>query len=153
MIIKLPKNPVTQEEIKQRNKKLLADDNEKGGILAKVLIFTKMNEPTSNEDLKECLFQYYKIEYDKSKIKIATKRLNDLGIISSITSGEIMTTPQNEHTEIYTEAYKKFFKYLEHIPKQFRRNYDKVTYYWVNDGSDEYVKWGCRVLGFEVQND
>ena len=153
MIIKLPKNPVTQEEIKQRNKRLLAEDNEKAGILAKVLTFIKMYEPTSNEDLKELLFQYYKIEYDKSKIKVATKRLNDLGIVNSITSGEIMTMPPNEHSEVHKEAYKKFFNYLEHIPKQFRRNYDKVTYYWVNGGSDEYVKWACKILGFGEEND
>lgn len=151
MEIKLPKIPIKKEEIKQRNKAMLTYDTDKGGILAKVLAFIKIEEPASNDTIKEALQSYYKIEFDISRIKTATKRLYGLSMLNSITSGELMTMPPNEHTEIHKEAYQKFFRYLEHIPKQFRRNYDKLTYYWLNNSEGlEYVEWACKLLGFEV---
>ena len=63
-----------------------------------------------------------------------------------------MVMPPNEQKDIHKEAYRKFFKYLEHIPKQFRRNYDKLNYYWVLNGEgDEYLEWCCKLLGFEIE--
>lgn len=152
MIIKLPKNPINLEQIKIKNKRVLSEDHEKGGLLCKILVFIKMNEPVSNDEIKELLHNYYFNEFDKSKIKLATKRLNDLGMLNSITSGDLMTMPSNERDELHTEAYRKFFLYLEHIPKQFRRNYNRLTYYWINNKEGlEYVEWACKILGFDVQ--
>lgn len=148
--IKLPKNPVNTEEVKQRNRKMFSEDIERG-ILGKVFIFTQINQPVSNDDLKELLQDYYHLEFDKNRIKIATKRLNDLGLLHSITSGDLMTLPQNEHSDLFREAYKKFFKFLDHIPKQFRKSYTRITYYWVSDEGKEYVEWVCKLLNFEVE--
>ena len=153
MKIKLPKNPLNPEDIKSKNRGLLTFDFEKNGILCNTLVFTKINEPVSNEDLKDIMQQYYGIEVDKSKIKIATKRLNDLGMLNSITSGDLTTMPPNERTGIYNEAYIKFFRYLDHIPRQFRKNYDKLTYYWVANGMGlEYLEWACKLLKIEVED-
>lgn len=152
MKIKLPKNNLTLDRVKQLNKKTLSEDLERDGILAKVLVFIQLNEPASNDDIKDGLMKYYFVEYDKTKIKNATKRLHDLGMVQAVTSGELMTMPPNERTELYETAYKKFLAYLDHIPKQFRRNYDKVKYYWIaNKVGEEYVEWACNILGFEVE--
>lgn len=152
MKIKLPKNPIKPEDIKSKIKRIISDDCERGGIMAKVIAFIHMDEPSSNEDIKESMQNYYKEEIDKQKIKANTKRLYELGVLKMVTSGEIITMPQNELVGLYQEAYRKFFKYLDHIPKQFRRNYDKVSYYWISNGGGlEYVEWACKLLNFEVE--
>lgn len=152
--IKLPRNNIKIEDIQARNRRMLHDDFEREGLLAKILVFLKMNEPASNDEIKEFLQNYYKIEFDKSKIKISTKRLNDLGILHSITSGELMTMPLSEQTELHKVAYKKFFIYLDHIPSQFRRNYNKVTYYWISNGEGNvYIEFCCKLLGFEYREE
>lgn len=152
MKIKLPESPITPQEVKQRNKKMMADDFEKrDGYLPKVLVFIKLNQPITNTEIKTELQKYYKFEQSIDKVKNCTTRLKEVGILNSITSGELMTMPPNEKTELHREAYRKFFAFLDHIPKQFRKNYDKVSYYWVDDDSEEYVEWACKLLGFEIE--
>lgn len=151
--IELPKNPMKPETIIQKNKKLFSDDLDKEGYLAKSYAFIKMNEPTYNEELKKKLMEYYQIEIDISVAKRVTKRLSELGLLNSITSGELMIMPRNELEEspIYKEAYRKFFVYLDKIPKQFRRNYDKMAFYWIPNGvGEEYLEWCCKLLNFKM---
>jgi hypothetical protein len=149
--IKLPPNPISREEIKAKNKRLFKDDFDKDGILAKTLIFTKMCEPLNSQELQTNLRNYYKIEFDVNLVKRSLKRLNELGILNSITSGEIMSMPQHELNELYKEIYRKFFLFLDHIPKQFRRQYNQVNYYWVSNGvGSEYLEWCANILGFEI---
>ena len=154
MKISLPKKTITLEQVKQYNKKVLTDNFEKEGILAKILVFVKMNEPVSNDELRNLLYDYYSVEFDKNKIKDCTKRLAELGMLNSITSGDLMATSASERNEMLEIAYKKFFEYLEHIPKQFKKNYNRVNYYWIPNGQgNEYVEWACKILGFGVEND
>ena len=151
----IPKNPpIKKEEIINQNKKMFADDFQKEGVLAKTLVFTKMNEPIQCTDLKEIFQGYYQIEFDINVIKRALKRLNDLGILHSITSGELMTISPNQMNDFFKEAYRKFFLYLEHIPKQFRKQYTHVTYFWVSNGEgNNYLEWCCKLLGFEIKKE
>jgi len=152
--IKLPKNPISAEEIKQRNKKMFSDDFEKGGFLTKVLVFTKINEPINSQDLNLFLKKYYKIDFDVNVIKRGLKKLSELGILNSIASGDLMSMPQNELNDLLKEAYKKFFLFLDHIPKQFRKQYNQVNYYWVSNGNGEdYLEWCCKLLGFDFSKD
>lgn len=150
--INLPKNPITKEEIKARNRAMFKEDFDKGGVLAKILVFITMNEPAQSKELQEKLHEYYRVGFDINHIKRGVRKLNELGILHSITSGEMMTMPQNELSDLVKSAYGKFFLYLEHIPKQFRRQYNQVIYYWVPKGSGEdYLEWCCNLLGFEIE--
>jgi len=149
-----PTNPVVPEEVRQKNKRMFSEDFDKSGILTKSMVFTKLNEPVAKGDLKLALQEYYHVEFDKSAIGRALKRINELGLLQSITSGELTTMPQNEMTEMHRKAYKKFFQFLQHIPKQFRRNYDAVTYYWVSNGEGNlYLEWCCKLLGFDYKEE
>lgn len=152
--IKLPENPIDPDEIKNKNRKMFRDDFDNGGVLAKVLIFTKMNEPVNSQDLRTYLQGYYKIEFDVNLIKRGLKRLNELGILHSITSGDVMSMPQHEMSDLYKEVYKRFFHFLDHIPKQFRKQYNQVNYYWVANGAgEEYLEWCCKILGFGIEKE
>lgn len=148
--IELPKNPITKEEIKSKRKAMFREDFDKGGNLAKIFVFTKLNEPVNSQDLKMILQGYYKTEYDINLIKRGLKKLNELGILNSISSGEIMSMPQNEMNDLLKDVYRKFFIFLDHIPKQFRKQYNQVNYYWVSNGDgEEYIEWCCNILGFK----
>jgi len=111
-----------------------------------------MNEPINAPDLRIILQGYYKMEFDINAIKRGLKKLNELGLLSSASSGDVMSTPQNEMDEIYKEIYRKFFIFLDHIPKQFRKQYNQVNYYWVSKENEEYIEWCCRLLGFKCSN-
>ena len=147
--ITLPDNPINSEEIVNKNKRMFSEDFEKAGFLTKILVFTKMNEPLNSQDVNLLLQKYYKIEFDINVVKRGLKKLSELGILNSITSGDIMATPNNKLDDRHKEIYNKFFVFLDHIPKQFRKQYNQVNYYWVSDsGERDYLEWCCRLLGF-----
>jgi hypothetical protein len=152
MRINLPNNPMKKEEIIQKNKAMFKEDLDKGGSLAKVLVFTKIYEPVNSQDLKNYMVGYYHLDIDLNLIKRALKKLGELGILHSITSGDIVIMANNERLEIHKKIYDKFFNFLEHIPKQFRRQYNQVNYYWVSNGEGEaYLEWCCKILGFDFE--
>jgi len=149
-----PEVPVSREEVRNNNNRMFNEDSQKNGILAKTLVFTQEEEPVGAYELQILLQKYYKVEYDKTSVSRALKKLNNLGLLHGITSGELMTMEDNEMLPIHRHAFAKFRKYLEHIPKQFHRQYTGVFYYWVSNGDgQDYLEWCCRLLGFQIEQE
>lgn len=147
-----PNNPTSNEEIKAKNRRMFKEDLDRGGILAKAFIFVKDNEPTYSTEVRQKLIEYYKYEFDKSTISRALKKMGELGLLNSVTSGELTMMPDQERTTYHRIAQAKFLKFLQHIPKQFWSQYNSLVFYWISNGDGlEYLEWCCRLLGFEVK--
>ena len=147
--ITLPENPITPEEVKKRIRAMFKNDFDKDGILAKSFVFTKLTEPTYAKEIKLKLQEYYSIEFDKTNVSKSLKRLSDLGLLNSTTSGDLMTLKYEELNPLQQIAHKKFFYFLDTIPTQFRKKYDALTFYWISTKGEEYIKWCCDILGFD----
>ena len=112
--ITLPDIKFNPEEIISRNRRTLKEDFDKEGILANVLVFTYLNQPTSTTDLANKLSFYYKKEFDRVKVYRALDRLVRLGIIFRATSGYILSLIPSERKKIHNEIldeYRLFMLY------------------------------------------
>ena len=150
--IELPENPITKEEIFAKNRGMFNQDLQRGGILAKVFIFTYLNAPASTTEITEKLQAYYRIEFNRGTVYTNLKKLVDLGLLHTATSGDIFSTPENERKEIHEQILKKFLEFISKMPTSFRKRYDAVNYFWISNGDGmQYIEWCCNLLGFKIK--
>lgn len=140
------------ESVKQKNRAMFTNDYEREGILAKVFVFTKISQPTTKNELQQKLQEYYGTEFDKDAIGRALKKLEGLGLLKIITSGELVVMDEDEMDDMQKTARAKFFKFLQHIPSQFKKNYNAMGFYSMTNGLGiEYIPWCCKLLGFQFK--
>lgn len=147
----LPEFHETPENEENRRKRIIGDDFSGGGILAKVLAFLDLSEPTIATHLSDNLTVYFKEEIDRSAVNRALKKLIRENIIRKVEVGDVFLIPYNERTEMDKKIIEKFNIYIERIPKAFRNHYNYLNYYWVADDGRKYVKWACHLLGFKTE--
>lgn len=147
-----PEAPELTETIKSRIRGMFNEDFQKNGLLAKIFVFIAMLQPMSATQSTSKLTSYYKIPFDKGTISRNMKKMAEMGLFHSITSGDLQHTPHDMRSAMQKEAYDKHQRYLETIPTQFRKKYDAVNYYWISNGmGEEFVEWCCKIIGFKFE--
>ncbi len=150
--IELPEIKTDSETVVNRNRGMFKMDLDKGGMLAKVFIFAYMNQPISTSKLTEKLQEHYHVEFNRGTVYNSAKKLVDLGLLNTITSGDVLMIPDPEKTEIHNKIVEKFFLFVNQMPKHFRNAYNKVNYYWLSNGEGyNYIEWCCKILRFGVK--
>lgn len=149
-----PNLKIDDKEIESRNRRMFKEDFEKGGMLAKTLVFIHMYEPISNSALSGKLTNFYKQEHDKVAVFRAIDRLVKLGLIFRVTSGYVSSIPLNEKKEMHKKIMEKHWQFLSRQPKQFQHRYTDVNYFWVKNGDGmKYMEWCCKLLNFKCEKE
>ncbi|CAK0756687.1 hypothetical protein CCP1ISM_60016 [Azospirillaceae bacterium] len=150
--IDLPDVTIDEQQKEQTIKAMLSNDLQKGGIIAKVFIFTYLRKVTAISELTEELRKYYQIDFDRANVWRAAEKLVNNGLLFKATSGFVLGLADSELKDIHKKIIEKHRAYLEGIPKQFRQRYNDVNYVWVSNGNGvKYVPWACKLLGFKYK--
>lgn len=150
--ITIPEKEIKPEIVEKKNRALFSDNLDKGGILAKAFVFCYLNQPISVTELTKKLSKYDMIDYDRATVFRALKQLNEKYLLASCTSADVITLHDSERKPIHKEIMIKYYNFLEHIPKQFRKNFSTINYFWIhnNDGLN-YIEWCCKLLNFKCE--
>lgn len=152
--INLPERDFGEEQIELKNKRIISEDFEKGGVLAKAIVFLYMEQPTSVSELTQNLNDYYNQDYDRTNIFRVLKKLSELHVIARASIGYILAIPGNEQKEIHKKCIEKFHNFLNNIPMPFRNHYQDVNYFWVKNGDGlKYVEWSCKLLKIKYEKE
>ena len=154
--IEMPKieNKESDKIIESKNRAMFTNDFEKReGILAKVLVFTQVNQPVTITGLTNSLISYYKVDFSRSAVFRACDKLNKLGLLHKETSGNILVLQENERDSMQNHILAKHIRFLKELPQAFKKNYNDINYFWVANGEGKkYIEWNCKLLGFKVKN-
>jgi len=147
----LPDLKISEEQREKEIRALIKDDFErKEGLLAKVLVFTYLNNPLSITELTNKLKEYYQKEFDRSNIFRVVERLVGLGLLFKTTSGYVQSLGESERKPIHDKILEKHRKFLDKIPVPFRQRYNDVNYIWISNGiGTKYLEWCCKLLNFK----
>lgn len=150
--IELPEQNIKPQEIEARYRGMFNMDYKNGGILAKVLIFAYLHEPTTITEVTRKLNDYYKEDHDRANIYRTMKKLEDKNLLHRATIGYVFTIPESEQTDMHKKIINKYHHFLTAIPVPFRKAYTDMTYYWVSNGEGmKYVEWCCKILNFKFK--
>jgi len=150
--IELPEVNIKKEIEEAGIRRILTEDKEKGGILAKVLVFIYLKKVTSITELTDALTDYYHVVFDRANVWRAVEKLVKMRVVHKVTSGYVLSMPPSEMKEIHKLILEKHRIYLERLPNQFRQKYNDVNYVWVSNGLGEnQIPWACKLLGFECK--
>lgn len=149
-----PNIDIDDKEIEARNRRLFKEDYDKGGMLAKVMVFLHMDEPLSTTALSYKLTNFYKQEHDKVRVFRALDRLVKLGLIFRATSGYVSSIPEGERKPIHKKIMERHWQFLSRQPKQFQHRYTDVNYFWVANGDGmKYMEWCCKLMNFKCEKE
>ena len=148
----IPEQNMKSEDIERRNRAFFTEDFNKGGILAKVLVFTKLNQPVSTTEITKILNDYFKMDFDRASVYRALQKLNEKNIITTTSSGIVQSLTLGERLPIHTQILEKYYAFLHKIPTQFRTKFQNVNYFWVSNGEGmKYIEWCCNLLNFKCE--
>jgi len=150
--IELPELTIKKEQLILEGRARFTNDFDRGGILTQVFVFTYLEQPSSATNITDALSQYYHTEFDRTKVFRSLDRLVKLGLIYTTTSGDVITTPEEDRKEIHKKIFDKFQKFMEKIPAPFRKRYSNVNYYWTANGFGlEFIEHCCKLLNFKCK--
>lgn len=150
--ITLPEQTITPDVIEKRNKAMFNEDLEREGILAKVFIFVYINQPCSVTDITKKMFNYYHIDYNRTNVFRALKKLTDHHILYTTTSGDVLYIPESERNKMQREVMMKYHNFIKNIPDSFKKNFSNINYFWVANGEGyKYIEWCCKILNFNCE--
>ncbi len=148
----LPEQEIDEKETESKNRANFSKDLAKGGLLAKSLIFTYMNQPVSTTEITKLLNDYYKMDYDRSSVFRALQKLSEKHIIATTTTGTVMHLPEGDRSEIHKKVVEKYYAFLHKIPTQFQKKFQNINYFWVSNGlGTKYIEWCCKLLNFKIE--
>jgi len=150
--ITLPEANIDPEFVEKRNRAMLSEDFAKGGMLAKVLVFTYLHHPISTTELTTKLNDYFKLNIDRASIYRTLQKLVEKHLIATTTTGVVMHMTEGERSEIHKKIIHKYYEFLEKIPDQFRKKFQNINYFWVANGEGtKYIEWCCKLLKFKCE--
>jgi hypothetical protein len=152
--ITLPEAKITPEELEKKTKAWLTEDFEKQGILAKVLVFTYLYHPVSTTELTKKMSSYFNVDFDRATVYRALQKLNEKYIVVNVNTQYVLMLQEVERSPMHKKALEKYYSFLSLIPEQFKKRFQNVNYFWVNNSqSIKYVEWACRLLGFKYEKE
>ena len=150
--ITLPEREHNPQDSEKKIKAMFKEDADRGGLLARALVFLYMKQPCSTTDLKDMISNYYGVDYDRTAVYRALRKLIDKHLVASTTTGIILHLSEAERSEVHHEITKKYFEFLNKIPEQFRKRFQNINYFWVANGEGvKYIDWCCKVLNFKCE--
>ena len=148
----LPEIHISSQERENQIKAILKGDFEKGGNLAKVLVFLYLSEPEAVTALSNKLSEYYQIEFERTNVFRALQRLLKNGCLFSTTTGYVISLDPSERKEVHNKILQKHQIFLSKMPKQFQGKYTDVNYFWLSNGYGiNVLEWCCRLLNFKIK--
>jgi len=136
------------------NKEKFINDFQANGILTEVFIFCAINQPITKGLLTDKLTEYYRKQFDPGTVYRSLKLLTSLGILHSVTAGEVVLIQSNMRNDMEKEVVERYYAFLDHIPKQFRQNFGGMAYFWVSNGDGvQYLDFCCKLLGFKCEKE
>ena len=145
--INLPETQVTPQEVEARIRAKLKTFKE--GILAKVFIFTYINQPASTTEVTKKMKAYYHQDFDRATVFRYLSELVDSGLLTKTNSGYALTY---EHNSLIIRAIKdKFQEFMKTIPEQFRKKFKNINYFYASEYGEKFIPWACEVIGFKVK--
>lgn len=150
----LPEIEIDEKTKESIIRKTLKEDFDRGGILAKCLVFIYLNDAVSTTELTKYLRNYYQIEFDRVNVFRAIQRLTNLHLTNMVQSGYIINLGKGERKEIHELILQKHLSFLQNIPTQFRAKFNDVNYVWVSNGEGtKYLKWCSELLNFKYKEE
>jgi hypothetical protein len=146
-------SPQEYEERVARLKRMLKEDYDKDGLLAKIIVFMHISEkPLTVTGMQDVLIQYYQEDINRTKVFRAMDRLSKLNILHHATSGEILIMSESERDECHKKIIEEFRKFISKQPKHFQHNYNNINYFWLANGYGlKFLEWSTKIIGGTIE--
>ena len=144
--INLPESKEDPEIAKARTRAVLNNHNNKD--MASAFVFLYLSQPATTTEVLEGMSSQYKRPFDRSSIYRHLKKLEQMGLI---TSEKISSVIRGNDNEIHRKIKKKYYIFIDNIPKNFQERFRNLIYFYVTPAGEEYIPFvASDVLGFEV---
>lgn len=133
----------TEEEIGKIRKVFFNDKT-----LSKILIFLYKIQPSSVTELADFLSTYFRRDYDRGSVYFDLKRLKRMGMVNLECIHDVQHS--NNKSKIHRKIISKYSMFLQKIPKNFQKRFDKVNYFYLTSFGKEMIPHIAKILGFKV---